>query len=73
MSYAVLAFAAACVSDDAERSCGELTLISSSLLPLHVRSGTVTNPPLCVALKEGNVVAVHMLIEAGADLNAPYT
>ena len=51
----------------------ELTLISSSLLPLHVRSGTVTNPPLCVALKEGNVVAVHMLIEAGADLNAPYT
>jgi ankyrin repeat protein len=73
VSYAVLAFAAACVSDDAERSCGELTLISSSLLPLHVRSGTVTQPPLCLALSQGKVDAARLLIEAGADINAPQT
>ena len=51
----------------------ELTLISSSLLPLHVRSGTVTQPPLCLALSQGKVDAARLLIEAGADINAPAT
>ena len=49
----------------------ELTLISSSLLPLHVRTGTATNPPLCFALMKGKVDAARLLIEAGADIHAP--
>jgi hypothetical protein len=48
----------------------ELTLISSSLLPLRVRSGTDITPPLFLAVLKGDMVLVQMLIAKGADPNA---